>query len=82
MNTTKKTLTTLAVAAALASGITIAQTSTPSTDAGASPPNASQTAPTPGADTSSSSTPSSSSATDSSTLSNSDSGKVAQADRN
>ena len=78
MNATRKTLTILAAAAALAGGVSIAQTSAPSADAttnaGAAP-----STPSTSADTSSS-TLSNSSSTDSSTLSSST--PAPQADRN
>ena len=79
MNATKKTLTTLAAAVALAGGVAIAQTSGTSTDtptqAGAAESTQSTT-PSAGADTSTMSN-SGSATTDSSTLSNS----APQADR-
>jgi hypothetical protein len=82
MNATRKTLTILAAAAALAGGVSIAQTSAPSADAttnaGAAP-----STPSTSADTNSTlSNSGSSTSSDSSTLSNSDSGKAPQADRN
>ena len=82
MNATRKTLTILAAAAALAGGVSIAQTSAPSTDSSTSQSaGAAPSTPSTSADTSSS-TMSNSGSTDSSTLSNSDSGKAPQADRN
>ena len=79
MNATRKTLTILAAAAALAGGVSIAQTSTPSSADATTSAGAAPSTPSTSADTSSSTT-SNSGGTDSSTLSSSAS--APQADRN